>query len=247
MAEPELTAEQQAELQEKLKNMSPEELAELQKQQCIFCQIIAGKIPSHKVYDDKEVIAILDIHPATKGQVIVMSKEHYAIMPQIPPTIILKLSNVVKRVSHVLLRALKVEGTSVFIANGDAAGQTTPHFMIHVIPRSHGDGILEQTPKIIEKELITKTKEALQDKLNQILEVTEEVQQTLSTPKETPVKEEVEEPEEEPEAKEKPKPKKKKTAKKKAAAKKKEEPEEQSTPAPAQGGASLDDIANLFK
>ena len=81
---PDMTEEQRKELEEKLKKMSPEELKEFQKQQCIFCQIIAGKVPSKKVYEDAQCIAVLDIAPASKGHLLIMPKEHYAIMPQIP-------------------------------------------------------------------------------------------------------------------------------------------------------------------
>ena len=62
-------------------NMSPEQIMELQKQKCPFCQIVAGKIPSKTIYEDDKVLAILDINPIAKGHVLVMPKEHYPIMP----------------------------------------------------------------------------------------------------------------------------------------------------------------------
>ena len=92
-----LTPEQQEELQEKLKNMSPEELQEFQKKQCIFCQIIAGKIPSKKIYEDEKCLAVLDINPAAKGHLLLLPKEHYAIMPQIPDKILSHLFLVSKK------------------------------------------------------------------------------------------------------------------------------------------------------
>ena len=61
--------------EEDLKNMSPEEIQELQKQQCIFCHIVSGKVASRKVYEDDSVIAILDIHPANPGHVLLLPKE----------------------------------------------------------------------------------------------------------------------------------------------------------------------------
>ncbi len=79
-----LSEQQRKELEEKLKNMSPGELAELQKKQCIFCQILDGKIPSRSIYEDKLCKVVLDIHPAAKGHVLVIPKAHYAIMPQVP-------------------------------------------------------------------------------------------------------------------------------------------------------------------
>ena len=80
----ELSEEELKALEEKLKQMSPEELKAFQKQQCIFCQIVAGKVSSKKVYEDNICIAILDINPANPGHLLVLPKEHYPIMPLIP-------------------------------------------------------------------------------------------------------------------------------------------------------------------
>ena len=74
---------EQEELKEKVKNMSPEELRKFQKEQCIFCHIIKGDVQSRKVYEDEVCIAILDINPANPGHLLLLPKEHYAIMPQI--------------------------------------------------------------------------------------------------------------------------------------------------------------------
>jgi len=129
-------AESQEELQEKLKNMSPEELAAFQKQNCIFCQIIDGKVPSAKVYEDDTCIGILDINPAVPGHVLLIPKEHFMVMPQMPEEVIQHMFMAAKGISHAILRALKAEGTTVFVANGGAAGQRAQHFMIHIIPRN---------------------------------------------------------------------------------------------------------------
>ena len=140
----EVSAEQeqsQEALQEKLKNMSPEELREFQKQQCVFCQIISGRIKSRKIYEDQKCIAILDINPASPGHILLMPKEHYAVMPQMPEEEIGHLFMVSKALSNAMLKGLKAGGTNVFVANGVAAGQRAQHFMIHVIPRKENDGI----------------------------------------------------------------------------------------------------------
>ena len=107
MAEQQLTEEQRRELEEKLKNMSPEELREFQKQQCVFCQIIAGKIPSKMVFDDEQCVAVLDINPASPGHLLLLPKEHYAIMPQVPEELLNHLTIISKKLSQILLRALK--------------------------------------------------------------------------------------------------------------------------------------------
>lgn len=130
-----------------LKSMTPEQLAELQRQQCIFCKIVKGDIPSKKVYEDNECIAVLDINPANSGHLLLLPKEHYAIMPQLPEELVSHLAMVSKALSHATLKALKSQGTTVFIANGVAAGQKAPHFMIHIIPRFADDGLRMQIPE----------------------------------------------------------------------------------------------------
>ena len=164
-----LTEEQRKQLEEKLKNMSPEELREFQKQQCIFCQIVNGKIPSKKVYEDNFCIAVLDINPAAKGHMLVIPKEHYAIMPQVDDDTLGHLFMISRHLSQILLKIMKSEGTNIFIANGPAAGQRAQHFMIHLIPRKDGDGILELEEKLITSEMVGKIKSAVQEKLDQIL------------------------------------------------------------------------------
>ena len=131
----------QEDMEEKIKNMSPEQIREFQKQQCIFCQIIAGKIKSRKVYEDDKCVALLDINPASPGHILLLPKEHYSIMPQIPEQDIGHLFLVSKALSAAMLKGLKAGGTNIFVANGAAAGQRAQHFMIHIIPRKENDGI----------------------------------------------------------------------------------------------------------
>lgn len=111
------------------------------KQQCIFCQIISGSVASRKVFEDDKIIAVLDINPANPGHMLVIPKEHYAIMPQIPDADLEHLGMVAKGLSRAAISGLKAQGTTVFIANGVAAGQRAQHFMMHVIPRLENDGI----------------------------------------------------------------------------------------------------------
>ncbi len=127
--------------EEQLSNMSPEEIAALQKQNCIFCHIIANRVASRKIFEDDKTLAIMDINPANPGHILIMPKEHYQIMPQVPEEEIGHIMMVAKAISHVCLRVLKVKGTNIFIANGAIAGQKASHFMLHVIPRTENDGI----------------------------------------------------------------------------------------------------------
>ncbi|MDA1196648.1 MAG: HIT family protein [Nanoarchaeota archaeon] len=142
-----MSPEQVEEMQEKIKNMSHEELREFQKQQCIFCHIISGKVQSRKIYEDENVLAILDINPANPGHVLVLPKEHYAIMPQLSNEEISHVFMIVKTISNACLRALGVTGTNIIVQNGVAAGQKAQHFMVHVIPCQDGDGLRFEVPQ----------------------------------------------------------------------------------------------------
>lgn len=120
---------------------SPEEMAAAGQQQCIFCHIAAGRVASRKVYEDDKVVAVLDINPGNPGHVLLVPKEHFVIMPQIPEDILQHMGMVAKGISHAQLRALKAQGTNIFVANGVAAGQRAQHFMMHVIPRMDKDTV----------------------------------------------------------------------------------------------------------
>jgi histidine triad (HIT) family protein len=166
---PEITPQQRKELEEKLKKMSPEEIAALQKQQCVFCQIVEGKIPSRKVYEDETCIAVLDINPAARGHLLLLPKEHYMIMPQIPDEVVGQMMIAAKKLSQALLRGVKASGTNIFIANGSVAGQKSQHFMIHIIPRKEGDKVLDIQEKYVEERLLENAEEAIQDYLYQLM------------------------------------------------------------------------------
>ncbi len=172
----ELSEEQRKALVEKLKSMSPEELREFQKKQCIFCQIVANKMEGKKVYEDDKAIGILDINPASVGHVLLMPKEHYAIMPQIPEDEIKHLGIVSKHLSKAVLQALKVEGTTIFIANGLAAGQRAQHFMMHIIPRMQNDGVGLFIPqRQMREDDVARLRESIENKANELFGIKKEV------------------------------------------------------------------------
>ncbi len=129
--------------------LSPEQqkAIEGQKAQCPFCKIVKGELQSKKVYEDDHVLAILDINPAAKGHLLVMPKEHYPIMPLIPPEIFDALFIKTKRLSNAVKEGMLVFGDTILIANGYAAGQQTSHFMLHLIPRENNDGLDFFLPK----------------------------------------------------------------------------------------------------
>ncbi|MBD3318891.1 HIT domain-containing protein [Candidatus Woesearchaeota archaeon] len=114
---------------------------EAQKANCIFCKIISGEMEGTKVYEDDKMQGILDIRPAVKGHILLLPKEHYPIMPFLPPEdfkhIFGKLPQILKALKETTVRT----GITVFIANGGVAGQQSPHFLIHALPREEGDGL----------------------------------------------------------------------------------------------------------
>jgi histidine triad (HIT) family protein len=142
-----MTPEEVEELKEKIKNMSPEELKEFQKNQCIFCQVISGKVQAKKIFEDEKTIAILDINPANPGHVLLFPKEHYTVMPQVPESEIAHIFVVAKSLSNTVLRSLEARGTNIIVANGPAAGQKAQHFMVHIIPRKENDNIKFDLPQ----------------------------------------------------------------------------------------------------
>jgi len=244
MAQEQMSEEQVKELQEKLKNMSPEELKEFQKKQCIFCQIIDGKVASKKIYEDDKCLAILDINPSNPGHILLMPREHYAIMPMIPEDILAHLAMVSKALSHIMLNALKAQGTNIFIANGIAAGQRAQHFMLHIIPRKQGDGLPFDIPenKITAKELDS-IKKSITAKVETIFKIKSSSLDVKKEP-ETQLEEKPDISKKEPEEKTK-SPSKKEEPKKKPDTQKTKESD---TPKKEdKTGIGLDDIANLFK
>jgi histidine triad (HIT) family protein len=169
-------ADEQAALSEKLGKMSPEEMKEYQKKNCIFCQIIKGNVASKKIYSDDKVIAVLDINPANPGHLLVMPKEHYAIMPLIPEQELAHIAMVSKALSHALLKVLKVDGTTIFTANGTAAGQKAQHFMLHIIPRKEGDSVGLMIPQnnISEQNMLL-IQQRLVERINELFGIKQEI------------------------------------------------------------------------
>ena len=107
---------------------------------CIFCKIADGRIPSERILKTPDVQAFLDIGPIVKGHVLVIPREHYERVVDLPPGLLNKVIDAVHRVSGAWLHVLKADGVNLFKANGAAAGQVVPHVHFHVIPRFNNDG-----------------------------------------------------------------------------------------------------------
>ncbi len=237
-----LTPEQRKQLEEKLKSMTPEQLKDLQKQQCIFCQIVLEKVPAKKVYEDEMCLAILDINPAARGHLLLLPKEHYAILPQIPDALVGRLFTVAQKMSRLLLKALHVDGTSIFLANGAIAGQRAQHVIIHVIPRKEGDALLPSEEKLLDQSDWKKSKELVQEKTAHLLQqkTSEEKVEKRQKPKKEKKKEEKEEKKEDDSPED---PEEDHTEEHKHAHPEEEKASEENS----EEKISLDDIADLFK
>ena len=106
---------------------------------CIFCKIANGEIPSATLYEDEEFRVILDLGPATKGHALVLPKAHYADLTEIPEDLAGRAAGVAKKVVTAMKAALPCDGYNVVQNNGEAAGQTVPHYHVHLIPRYKND------------------------------------------------------------------------------------------------------------
>lgn len=106
---------------------------------CIFCKIANGEIPSATLYEDDDFRVILDLSPASKGHSLILPKEHAANIYELPEELAAKAMVVAKKVATVLAEGLKCDGLNIVQNNGEPAGQTVFHFHMHLIPRYEGD------------------------------------------------------------------------------------------------------------
>lgn len=104
----------------------------------VFCKIIDGEIPSTKVYEDDDVLAILDISQVTRGHTLVMPKKHYDNFLSCPQETMHKVYDVAQRIGQAEIQVLGAKGVNILTNVGEKAGQSVPHFHVHVIPRYLG-------------------------------------------------------------------------------------------------------------
>ena len=107
---------------------------------CIFCKIANGGIPSATLYEDEDFRVILDLGPATRGHALILPKEHYANVIALPEEVTAKAFILAKKMAAKMMEVLHCDGVNVVQNNGEAAGQTVFHFHIHLIPRYERDG-----------------------------------------------------------------------------------------------------------
>jgi len=107
---------------------------------CIFCKIANGEIPSRTVYEDEDFRAILDLGPATKGHTLILPKKHAANLYELPEETAQKVLPVAQKIAKLLNEKLGCDGLNLVQNNGEIAGQSVMHFHMHLIPRFRDDG-----------------------------------------------------------------------------------------------------------
>ena len=105
---------------------------------CIFCKIAAGEIPSETVYEDEQFRAILDLGPASAGHTLILPKAHFKDVTEISDEYAANVLKVAAKLGKAMKKGLGCEGFNLVQNNGEAAGQTVMHFHMHVIPRYEG-------------------------------------------------------------------------------------------------------------
>ena len=109
---------------------------------CIFCKIIDGRIPSTVVYEDADFKAIMDISPAAKGHVLILPKKHCADLLSIDPDVASKALIIASKIANAQKKAFNCDGINLLQNSGEAAWQSVFHLHIHLIPRYKDDKVM---------------------------------------------------------------------------------------------------------
>lgn len=135
----------------------------MKKEDCIFCKIAAGEIPSETVYEDEHFRAILDLGPAAKGHTLILPKEHFEDVTVLEEPYMSKVLPLAAKIGAAMKKELGCDGFNLVQNNGEAAGQTVHHFHMHVIPRyaSSTAVIASWEPGTASKEELAETADAI--------------------------------------------------------------------------------------
>lgn len=113
----------------------------MKNENCIFCKLANGDIPTATLYEDDDFRVILDAGPAAKGHALIIPKEHYADLYELSDELAAKALVLAKKMITRLTDLLGCDGYNIVQNNGEAAGQTVFHFHLHMIPRYKDDGV----------------------------------------------------------------------------------------------------------
>lgn len=112
----------------------------MKKDDCIFCKLANGEIPSKTIYEDDDFRVILDLGPATRGHALILPKDHFANLYELPDETAGKVMQLAKKMAAQMTEKLGCDGFNLVQNNGSTAGQTVFHFHLHLIPRYEDDG-----------------------------------------------------------------------------------------------------------
>lgn len=113
---------------------------------CIFCKVVAGQIPSVKIFENEHVLAFLDIGPVSDGHTLVIPKGHCQRLDQIDPKAMQEIAKLLPSLGGTIKTAMNADGYNVLCNNGAAAGQVVEHVHFHIIPRNANDGVFNHWP-----------------------------------------------------------------------------------------------------
>lgn len=112
----------------------------MKKDDCIFCKLANGEIPTRSIYEDEDFKVILDAAPATRGHALILPKEHADNLYQLPEELTGRAFVLAKKMAASMTETLGCQGFNIVQNNGEVAGQTVFHFHIHLVPRYTDDG-----------------------------------------------------------------------------------------------------------
>ena len=131
----------------------------MKKDDCIFCKLANGDIPTRKIYEDEKFTVFMDMSPASKGHSLVVPKEHYANIYEMPAELVGEAMKVAQKMAVKIKDALGADGFNILQNNGEVAGQTVFHFHMHLIPRYSGQekDVIFWKPQSVSAEELDKT------------------------------------------------------------------------------------------
>ena len=118
----------------------------MSQQDCIFCKIVSGQIPSLRLFENDSVLAFLDVGPISDGHTLIVPKEHFQRLDKAPPETAAQIARILPMLAAAVQKAVNADGYNLLCNNGTAAGQVVEHLHFHIIPRKQNDGVFDRWP-----------------------------------------------------------------------------------------------------
>lgn len=132
---------------------------------CVFCKIVKGEIPSQKVYENDKVLAFLDINPVNSGHTLVIPKSHHKDLFSTPEEVLSDIIVRTKKIAVAIIKAVGADGVNLGMNNRPAAGQVVFHTHLHIMPRFEGDGLKHWPSKKISEDELVEVQKSIQSNL----------------------------------------------------------------------------------